>query len=120
MKKIFATLLFVFILALTGCGYDLTIEESVVQATVIGCEENLYLNYAYEQLARHEADNYVMHNYYMKLAVENATYTYTISVDIDGETYKFVKPDPIEVGSTIELTKIVTSYENHILDIEYK
>lgn len=81
MKKIYCTFLFVFSITLMGCkGYELTTEESVIQATVIECKENMYLNYTYEQLAQKHADNYTIHNYYMKLAVENATYTYIVSV----------------------------------------
>ena len=81
MKEIYCTFLFVFSITLMGCkGYELTTEESVIQATVIECKENMYLNYTYEQLAQKHADNYTIHNYYMKLAVENATYTYIVSV----------------------------------------
>ena len=104
-----------------GCGgYDLTTEESVIQATVTKCEENVHLNYAYEHLAQEHADNYAMHNYYMKLAVENATYTYTVSVELDGRTYKFVKSEPVDIGDTIEITKVETLYENEVIDTEYK
>ena len=123
MKKIYYTFLFLFVfsIALMGCGaYELTTEESVIQATVIECKENMYLNYTYEQLAQEHADNYAIHNYYMKLAVENATYTYTVSVELDGRTYKFVKSEPINVGDTIEITKVQTLYENEVIDTEYK
>ena len=124
MKKIYCTFLFLFVfvfsIALMGCGYDLTTEESVVKATVTKCEENIHLNYTYERLAQEHADSYAMHNYYMKLAVENATCTYIVSVELDGKTYKFVKSEPVTVGDTIEVTKIVSSYEGQVLDTEYK
>lgn len=121
MKKIFTTLLFVFSVTLMGCSsYDLTTEETVIQTTVTKCEENICLNYTYEMLARKHADSYALHNYYMKLAVENATCSYTISVELDGKTYKFVKSEPAEVGDTIEITKVETLYENEVIDTEYK
>ncbi len=123
MKRIYCTFLFIFVfsIVLMGCvRYDLTTEESVIQATVTKCEENVHLNYTYEHLAQEHADNYAIHNYYMKLAVENASYTYTISVELDGTTYKFSKSEPVAVGDTIEITKIVTSYEGQLIDTEYK
>lgn len=119
MKKIYCTFLFVFSIALMGCGYDLTTEESVIKATVTKCEEHMCLNYTYEQLALN-ASTRTMREDYMKLAVENATYTYIVSVELDGRTYKFVKSEPIDVGSTIEITKVETLYENEVIDTEYK
>lgn len=121
MKKLYYTILFVFVLTLTGCeGYDLTTKESVIQATVTKCEENVHLNYSYEHLAQAHANNYAIHNYYMKLAVENATYDYSISVELDGRTYTFVKSEPAAVGDTIEVTKIVTLYDGQVIYTEYE
>lgn len=119
MKKIYCTFLFVFSIALMGCGYDLTTEESVIKATVTKCEEHMCLNYTYEQLALN-ASTRTMREEYMRLAVENASYTYTISVELDGRTYKFAKSKPVAVGDTIEVTKIVTLYDGQVIDTEYK
>ena len=120
MRKIFCTILFVFFITLIGCSsYELTAKQSIIRAAVTNCEENMQLNYAYEQLALN-ADTRTIREYYMELAVENATYTYTISVELDGKTYKFVKPEAAEVGSTIEVTKIETLYEGKVIDVEYK
>lgn len=120
MRKFFCTILFVFSITLMGCSsYELIENESIIHATVTKCEENMQLNYAYEQLALN-ADTHTMRKHYMQLALENATYTYTISVEIDGKTYKFVKPESVEVGGTIEVTKIETLYEGKVIDVEYK
>ena len=119
MKKIYTILTFLLVMFLTGCSfedYEYEIKENPIQATVISCEENFYTNYMYEKLARDHADSYIMHNYYMNLAIENGYYDYSICVDIEGKEYNFIRKESVEVGEEITLIRKDTYISGQLVE----
>ena len=121
MKKLLS-ILFVTVLVstiLTGCTNFVT-KSSNLQVVVVSCEENFYINYNYERLARNHADSYYWHNYYMKLAIENGCSDYTITVKIEDLPYTFVSKTLVDVGDTVTIIKEDTYYDGELIDTDYK
>lgn len=115
-------LIFVFMLVVlaTACSYDYELRETTLEVAVVACEENIHLDYSMEQMARNHTDSAAMHKYYMDLALEKATYDYTVTFVADGEEHKITIKTPAEVGETISITKKETIINGQITNVKYE
>lgn len=124
MKKKVAEILMLVLLVfcLTACGSTYS-QQTEIEATVIKCEEGdffpdqKYMTLAYASIAK---DNMAMYAKYIKLAEENGTYDYKVTINIDGAEYIVTRQDIYEVGDTLSVTKTDIYSDSEIIRTEYE
>ncbi len=118
MKKFTIIIMVIIcIFTFTACS-NRTVETREVEATVVKCEKGLfmpdeeYLAQANISLAFKKMEAYA---YFKKLADENGSWQYNVTVQFEGEEYTISRMDAFDVGTIIPVTATFTYSDGDLL-----